>query len=111
MEYLTIIGGAFIAWLILVTLFAPAIPYHVEETIDPRSEHFVQALEATCNTAFDQRNKIDIFTDGPAFYPAMLDAIRQAQESINLECYIFRKGRSPSSSSQRCASGRAQGSR
>jgi cardiolipin synthase len=93
MEYLTIIGGIFIAWLILVTLFAPAIPYHIEETIDPRGEHFIQTLEATCNTAFDQRNRIEIFTDGPAFYPAMLDAIRQAQETVNLECYIFRKGK------------------
>jgi cardiolipin synthase len=92
MEYLTIIGGVFIAWLILVTLFAPAIPYHVQETIDPRSEHFIQTLEATCNSAFDQRNSIEIFTDGPAFYPAMIDAIRQAEETINLECYIFRKG-------------------
>jgi cardiolipin synthase len=91
MEYLTIIGGIFIAWLILVTLFAPAIPYHIEETIDPRSEHFVQTLEATCNAAVDQRNRIEIFTDGPSFYPAMLDAIRHAEETINLECYIFKK--------------------
>ena len=92
MEYLTIIGGVFVAWLILVTLFAPAIPYHVQETVDPRSDHFIQTLEATCNTSVDRHNHIEIFTNGPRFYPAMLDAIRHAEETINLECYIFRKG-------------------
>jgi phosphatidylserine/phosphatidylglycerophosphate/cardiolipin synthase-like enzyme len=75
-----------------VTLFAPAIPYHVQETVDPRSDHFIQTLEATCNTSVDRRNHIEIFTNGPRFYPAMLDAIRHAEETINLECYIVRKG-------------------
>ena len=111
MEYLTIIGGVFIAWLILVMLFAPAIPYHIEE-IDPRSDHFIQTLEATCNTSLDQRNRIEIFTDGPAFYPAMLDAIRpRARKRSTSSATSSGRARSPSSSSRRCASGRAQASR
>jgi len=92
MGYLTIIGGVFIAWLILVVLFAPHIPYHVEEPVDPRSEHFIHALESTCNTALNQHNQIEILTNGTVFYPAMIDAIRSARETINLECYIFKKG-------------------
>jgi cardiolipin synthase A/B len=93
MLYLTIIGGAFIAWLLLVVFFAPAIPYYVEEPIDPRGEHFVRVLEATCNTKLHQDNKIDVFTNGTAFYPAMLDTIRRATETVNVECYIFKEGR------------------
>ena len=85
MEYLTLIGGVFIAWLILVVLFSPHIPYELEGTVDPRSEHFIHVLESTCNTSLSNHNKIDILTDGPAFYPAMIDAIRSARESINLE--------------------------
>jgi cardiolipin synthase A/B len=92
MGYLTIIGGIFIAWLILVALFAPHIPYHVESAVDPRSEHFIHVLESTCNTALSQHNRIEVLTNGPAFYPAMLDAIRGARESIKLECYVLRKG-------------------
>jgi cardiolipin synthase len=92
MGYLTIIGGAFIAWLILVLLFAPHIPYHVEAPVDPRSEHFVHVLESTCNTELNRHNKIEILTNGTAFYPAMIDAIRGARQTINLECYIFKKG-------------------
>ena len=91
-EYLAVIGGAFIAWLILVVLFAPHIPYYVEAAVDPRSEHFIHVLESTCNTTLNPHNTIQILTNGTAFYPAMLDAIRGAREAINLECYIFREG-------------------
>lgn len=92
MSYLEIIGAIFLAWFVLVLLFAPHIPYHIDEEIDAGSDHFVHVLESTCNTNLEQHNRIEIFTDGPRFYPAMLDAIRGAQESINLEVYIFRKG-------------------
>src|SRR5262249_654617 len=37
-------------------------------------------------------NRVEILTDGSCFYPAMLDAIRNARETINMECYIFKKG-------------------
>lgn len=92
MGYLTIIGGVFVAWLILVVLFAPHIPYHVEAPVDPSSEHFIHVIESTCNTTLDRHNKIEILTNGTVFYPAMIDAIRGARETINLECYIFEKG-------------------
>ena len=55
MEYLTIIGGAFIAWLILVSLFTPGIPYHSEAPIDARSDHFTYVLESICNTSAQDR--------------------------------------------------------
>lgn len=92
MGYLEIIGAAFIAWLILVVLFAPHIPYHIERDLDATDEHFVRVLESTCLVTLKSGNRIEIFTDGTAFYPAMLDAIRGACETINLECYIFKQG-------------------
>jgi cardiolipin synthase len=92
MLYLTIIGGVFIAWLILVVLFTPHIPYHIETNIDVESEHFIRVLESTCHTRLEPGNRIEIFTNGTAFYPAMLDAIRCARETINMECYIVKKG-------------------
>ena len=92
MDYLTIIGGAFIAWLVLVALFTPGIPYHIEAPLDARSGHFLYVLESICNTSLKPGNTIEILTDGPRFYPAMLDAIASARETINMECYIFKKG-------------------
>ena len=41
-------------------------------------------------------NSFEVLTDGPCFYEAELAAIAQARSSINLEAYIFNKGRSPS---------------
>jgi cardiolipin synthase A/B len=92
MLYLTIIGGAFITWLILATLFTPHIPYHIEMDVDVCSDHFVRVLESTCQAKLEQGNHVEILTDGSTFYPTMLKAIRNARETINMECYIFKKG-------------------
>ena len=92
MDYLTLIGAAFVVWLVLVMLFAPHIPYHIEREIDATCDYFVHMLESTCQTRLEGGNKVEIFTDGPAFYPAMLEAIRSARETVNMECYIVRKG-------------------
>jgi cardiolipin synthase len=90
--YLAVIGAAFLTWFLVHTLFAPDVPYHIEREIDVASDHFVQVLEASCQTTLHEGNTIEILTDGVAFYPAMLEAIEGARETINLECYILRKG-------------------
>jgi len=92
MLWLTIVGGAFLTWVIVAMLFTPHIPYHIEAEIDARSDHFVHVLESTCQTHLEHGNKVEIFANGDRFYPAMLDAIRRARETINMECYIFKKG-------------------
>jgi cardiolipin synthase A/B len=92
MAYLTLIGAAFIAWLVVSALFAPHIPYHIEHDLDATSDHFVRVLESTLLVTLTDGNRIEILTGGDRFYPAMLDAIRSARETINMECYIFKKG-------------------
>ena len=92
MPYLTIIGGVFLAWLILALLFTPHIPYHVEAPIDARSDHFIHVLEATCQTRLEHGNRVEILTNGDRFYPAMIEAIHRAQETVTMECYIFKAG-------------------
>lgn len=90
--WLTIIGGIFVGWLILVFLFAPHIPYHIQENVDSTGDQFIHVLESTCHTMLETGNRIEIFTNGTEFYPAMLDAVRAARETINMECYIFHMG-------------------
>ena len=92
MLYLTIIGGVFLAWFIFALLFMPHIPYHIEAAIDARGDHVVHVLESTCQAHLEHGNRVEILTNGDHFYPAMLDAIRQARETITMECYIFKKG-------------------
>ena len=38
MFYLTLIGAAFVIWVVFVTLFTPHIPYHIEAEVDPRGQ-------------------------------------------------------------------------
>jgi len=47
MFYLTLIGAVFLAWMIVVTLFTPAVPYHLEKPINPEDDHFINVLESS----------------------------------------------------------------
>jgi cardiolipin synthase A/B len=90
---LTIIGAAFLLWFVLVFLFTPHIRYRVAARLDAGSGHFQHVLHSTLQAAVHHRNRVEILTNGSAFYPAMLDAIRGARRSIDMECYIFQPGR------------------
>jgi hypothetical protein len=93
MLWLTIAGGVFLVWLVLVFLFTPGIDYHLSRRTSVHDKDFLYTLQSTCQAALHHGNRITCFTDGPAFYPAMLEAIQQAKRSINMECYIFEYGK------------------
>jgi cardiolipin synthase len=86
------LGLGFITWLTLVILFTPRIDYRVTVPLRPDSDDFVNVIQSTCQAAIHYRNRVEIFTNGAQFYPAMRDAIRAAEVSINLEAYIFQPG-------------------
>src|SRR5689334_10948299 len=93
MFWLSIAGGAFLAWLVLVFLFTPAINYHLSRRTSIQAPEFLYTIQSTCQAALHHGNRVTILTDGPTFYPAMLEAIRGATYSINMECYIFHDGK------------------
>ena len=93
MDWLATAGAVFLAWLILVFLFTPHINYHLAQRTSVHADDFLYTLQSTCQAALHHGNRVDIFTNGPEFYPAMLDAVRSATRSINMECYIFQPGR------------------
>jgi cardiolipin synthase A/B len=88
----TILGIAFVIWLTMVILFTPRIDYHVTMPLRPDSDDFLHVLQSTCLAAVEHGNRVTVFTNGAAFYPAMRDAIRAAQMSINMEAYIVSSG-------------------
>ena len=88
----TIIGIGFIVWFALVLLFTPRIDYHVATPLRPDSDEFVRVIQSACQAALHRGNRVQVFTNGPQFYPAMRDAILAAHESIDLEAYIFQPG-------------------
>jgi cardiolipin synthase len=91
--FATVIGAIFIIWLILVVFFTPGINYYVEARQDACSPEFSYKLVATSQAVFYRGNRVEVLTNGANFYPAMLQAIKGATQSINLECYIFHPGK------------------
>jgi cardiolipin synthase A/B len=93
MIWLTVAGGVFLVWLVLVFLFTPGIHYHLSRRTSVHDKDFLYTIQSTCQAALHHGNRVTLFTDGPAFYPAMLEAIAGAKRSINMECYIFQNGK------------------
>lgn len=57
------------------------------------SERFLQVLEALSDAQVNKTGTLEVLTNGPSFYPAALEAIRNATRSVNIEAYIFQKGK------------------
>ena len=93
MTSLAVAGAIFLVWLVLVFLFTPGINYHLARRTSVQAEDFLYTIQSTCQAALHHGNRVTVLTDGPEFYPAMLDAIRGARRSINMECYIFQAGK------------------
>jgi cardiolipin synthase len=93
MFWLAVAGGVFLVWVVLVFLFTPAINYHLSRRTSVHDDNFLYTIQSTCQASLHHGNKVTIYTNGSAFYPAMLEAIRNARRSVNLECYIFQPGR------------------
>jgi cardiolipin synthase len=87
-----LIGTAFLIWLTLVLLFAPRIDYQVTTPLPPDSDDFLDVIQSVCLAAVHQRNRVEVLTNGSQFYPAMRDAIRSAEASVNLEAYVMHPG-------------------
>src|SRR4029079_13309700 len=83
----------FLVWLILVFLFTPGINYHLSQRTSDHQPDFLYTLHSTCQAALHHGDAVHVFTNGVAFYPAMLNAIGQATRSINMELYIFQPGK------------------
>jgi cardiolipin synthase len=93
MVWLAVAGGVFLTWLVLVFLFTPAIKYHLSRRTSVHDDNFLYTIQSTCQASLHHGNAVTILTNGTEFYPAMLEAIREARCSVNMECYIFQPGR------------------
>jgi len=81
--------------MVLVGLFAPGLRYSLVNpvAVPIDSAEFLNELEPLVNSKITRNNLIEVIENGDHFYEAELDAMRQARHSINLEAYIFHKGK------------------
>lgn len=82
------------SFFIFLFLFEPGLPYKVfnSTATSLASEEFPQLLENVTNSRLQHQSLVKVLTNGEAFYPEILSAIRAARRSVNLEAYIFQEG-------------------
>lgn len=93
---LGIVALVLVASSLLGGLIGPTPRYKLSDRNDlpPNdSERFLQVLEALSDAQVNRTGTLNVLTNGPSFYPAELDAIRNAEHSVNIEAYIFQKGK------------------
>lgn len=92
---LGVIALVLLAAYMLAGMFGPMPRYEIrdEDEIPANDTRpFLLLLASLVDAAVNRTGRLDVFTNGPTFYPAILDAFRSAQRSINLEAYVFQKG-------------------
>ncbi len=74
--------------------FGPARDYRVQDAagIAPESEEFLSRLACVVDALPHRNTGVEVLTNGNQFYPAELEAIDGAQDTVNLEAYEFLAG-------------------
>src|SRR6185312_9229479 len=79
--------------LLSLVLFEPSLPYDVTAPPMPLdSEGFLCLMGALADADVQRHNTIEVLSGGPAFYEAELAAIRNAQQSVHVEAFLFQPG-------------------
>jgi cardiolipin synthase len=95
LRIVSVIAILAIAIMILVGLFAPGLRYSLltplEGPVDAPA--FVNELEPLVSSKITRNNQVEVIENGDNFYQAELDALGLAHHSINIEAYIFHKGK------------------
>jgi cardiolipin synthase len=66
--------------------------YGLDHEFEIESEDFSQTVSGATGMVFLDGNTIAVFNNGDEFYPAMLAAIEDAEESVTVEAYIYWAG-------------------
>jgi cardiolipin synthase A/B len=89
-----VIALVFLAAFLLSGIFGPTPKYEIanrDQLPSNDSPHFLVLVESMVDAKINRTGTLDVLKNGPAFYTAELDAIRNARRSVNLEAYIFQK--------------------
>jgi cardiolipin synthase len=84
--------GAVALVSVIGALFLPDWPtpdYRLGFDADPGSEDFIRLAAGFLNVPLLRGGSAELLQNGDEFYPAMLEAIRGAKDTINFEVYIF----------------------
>ena len=94
-EVLAALAITLLMLMLILALFEPGLRFRIARApcVPLASEDFIRMLAALTNATVQANNRVEVFTNGEVFYEAELEAIRNAKHNINIEAYIFQKGR------------------
>ena len=81
---------AFISYLITPSEYPPR--YGLDHELSVDDAEFLPTMAGATGVPFRPGNRIEVLNNGDAFYPAMLEAVNGAEESITIEAYIYWAG-------------------
>jgi cardiolipin synthase len=84
---------AFLAVVLIFCLFfirRDALEYRIRHSFPVSSPEFFGSALALSNPVPIGGNKIDLLQNGDQFFPAMLEAIRSARQTVNFQAYIMK---------------------
>ena len=94
-EVLAALAITLLMLMLILALFEPGLRFRITRApcVPLASEDFIRMLAALTNATVQTNNRVEVLTNGEVFYEAELEAIRNAKHNINIEAYIFQKGR------------------
>lgn len=84
---------AFLGIVVVFSLFfirRHTVEYQLEHTFSIASPEFFQSALALTDPVPIMGNKIDLLQNGVEYFPAMLEAIRGAEQTVNFAAYIMK---------------------
>lgn len=81
---------AFVSFLVTPAERPPRYGLDHEFSVD--DSDFLPTMTGATGVPLSNGNRVDVLNNGREFYPAMLEAIRQAEASITVEAYIYWAG-------------------
>jgi cardiolipin synthase len=87
-----IAAAGFVLFTVITRADERVPEYGLEAGIPVRTAAFTDSLAGLAGTPYQPGNDLQILNNGLAFYPAMLEAVREARQSITMEAYIYWDG-------------------
>jgi cardiolipin synthase A/B len=83
-------AAALVSYLIAPDEFPPV--YGLDHEFGIESDQFLHTVSGATGMVFAAGNRITLMNNGDEFYPAMLEAIEEAEASVTIEAYIYWAG-------------------
>ena len=91
-----VVIGALALIMVIASLFLPDFhepDLELDVDPDPESDEFVDVLAGALGAPVLKGGTAEILQNGDAYFPAILDAINGARQTVNFQCYIWESGK------------------